>query len=74
VDALERDGLVERQRSTGDRRVVLIAATDAGRALLEQGRAARVTAVAELLGGLSRAELAVLEEAVGLLAGRLGIE
>jgi DNA-binding MarR family transcriptional regulator len=74
VDGLERDGLAVRQRSTEDRRVVLVAATAAGRALLEQGRAARVAAVADLLAGLTRTELAVLDEAVGLLAGQLGID
>ena len=42
VDVLEADGLASRTRSTTDRRVVLVAATDAGRELLERGRTARV--------------------------------
>lgn len=33
VDRLERQGLVERRRASEDRRVILIAATDAGREL-----------------------------------------
>ena len=73
VDGLERAGLAERRRSADDRRVVLVAATGSGRALLERGRAARVAAIVELLEGLSRAELTTLDEAVALVAGRLGL-
>jgi homoprotocatechuate degradation regulator HpaR len=36
IDRLARDGLVERMRSTGDRRVVNICLTGAGRALEDQ--------------------------------------
>ena len=63
VAALERDGLAQRHRSDDDRRVVLVDATPAGRELLERGRAARVSAVAELLAGLPAAELAALRAA-----------
>jgi DNA-binding MarR family transcriptional regulator len=71
VTALERDGLATRGRSPGDRRVVLVTATDRGRALIEDGRAARVRAVAALLDGLSPAELATLRRAADLVASRL---
>jgi DNA-binding MarR family transcriptional regulator len=71
VTALERDGLATRDRSPGDRRVVLVTATDAGRAVLEGGRAARVRAVAALLDGLSPAELATLRRAADLIARHL---
>jgi DNA-binding MarR family transcriptional regulator len=71
VTALERDGLASRERSPGDRRVVLVTATDRGRALIEDGRAARVRAVAALLDGLSPAELATLRRAADLVASRL---
>src|SRR5262245_56194229 len=49
VNALEADGLVARARSTHDRRVVEVLATDKGRSLLEHGRTDRVRAVAALL-------------------------
>jgi DNA-binding MarR family transcriptional regulator len=52
VTALESDGLATRVRSATDRRVVVVRATDAGRALIERGRAARVLAVGELLAPL----------------------
>lgn len=68
VAALERDGLVTRERSTPDRRVVLVTATAAGRRLLERGRAARVRAVADLLEGASARDLATLRRAAQLLA------
>jgi DNA-binding MarR family transcriptional regulator len=71
VTALERDGLATRERSLDDRRVVLVAATPAGRRLIESGRAARVRAVAGLLDGLTAAELAALRKAADLIARRL---
>ena len=71
VDALETKGLVRRERSTEDRRVVLIEATEAGRRLLEHGRAARVRQIAALLDGASPAELATLDHAAGIIAARL---
>ena len=65
VDRLERQGFVERQRQDEDRRVVLAAITDAGRAVVERATAglnsevfekpglpaARVAALTELLDG-----------------------
>lgn len=71
VDVLESDGLALRTRSTSDRRVVLVGATDAGRALLERGRSARVQLVAELLTALSEHELGTVGEAANLIAGLL---
>jgi DNA-binding MarR family transcriptional regulator len=71
VTALERAGLAVRERDQGDRRIVLVAATPAGRRLLELGRAARVKAVAGLLQGLSPPELAALRHAANLIAARL---
>jgi len=71
VTALEADGLVTRQRSAQDRRVVLVAATTAGHELLERGRAARVRAVARLLDGASETELALLRRAARAIASRL---
>jgi DNA-binding MarR family transcriptional regulator len=71
VTALEASGLVRRQRSTSDRRVVLVRATTKGRTLLERGRAARVRVVAELFKGISDADLNTLDRAAAIIAGRL---
>ena len=71
VAALEADGLAERLRSAEDRRVVLVRATAAGRALLEQGRAARVRLIANLLGELSERDRRTLDRAADLIAARL---
>jgi DNA-binding MarR family transcriptional regulator len=72
VTALEGDGLVSRERSPDDRRLVLVVATAAGRRLLEQGRAARVRAVADLLDGASLDDLVTLRDAADIIARRLG--
>lgn len=71
VAALEADGLVARERSATDRRVVLVTATAAGRRRLERGRAARVRAVADLLADASARDLATLRRAAHLIAARL---
>lgn len=71
VTALEAAGLVTRERSAEDRRVVLVATTTAGRRLLERGRAARVRMIAELLDGVSRDELATLRRAADIVAAQL---
>ncbi len=68
VSALEADGLVERERSDADRRVVLVRATPAGRALLERGRAARVRLVADLMSGLGDRDRQTLARAAGIIA------
>jgi DNA-binding MarR family transcriptional regulator len=73
VDGLEQAGLAERERVEDDRRLVVVVPTAAGRALLEQGRAARVAAIADLLTGLSRQQLGVLDEALALLAKQLNL-
>jgi DNA-binding MarR family transcriptional regulator len=73
VDALESAGLATRERAPDDRRVVLVVATPAGRTLLEQGRAARVTAIADLLTGLPRHHRETLDAALSLLTTQLGL-
>ena len=67
VTALERQGLARRERSTQDRRIVTVRATAKGRALLERGRVARVRMVAELLTGLSDAQIRTLGRAAALI-------
>jgi DNA-binding MarR family transcriptional regulator len=67
VQNLEREGLVEREADPADRRAVRLRATDAGRRILEAGRARRVHSLAERLRALDADELACLERAAGLL-------
>jgi DNA-binding MarR family transcriptional regulator len=69
VQNLERQGLVERAADPGDRRAVHVRATDAGRRVLEEGRARRVHSLAERLRALDADELACLERAAGLVEG-----
>jgi DNA-binding MarR family transcriptional regulator len=71
VTALEAAGLVARRRPGGDRRVVLVEATPAGRRLLERGRAARVRVIADLLAGASAEDLATLRRAAAIVASAL---
>jgi len=71
VTALERAGLVARRRPGGDRRVVMVEATPAGRDLLERGRAARVRMIADLLAGAPEEDLAVLRRAAEIITAAL---
>jgi DNA-binding MarR family transcriptional regulator len=67
VTALEKAGLATRTRWEVDRRVVHVAATDAGKALLHAGRAARVRVVADLIADLPAADLDILSRAADLI-------
>lgn len=67
VDALVRDGLVTRDTHATDRRMVRIAATAEGRALLEAGRRRRVELIVERLGRLAESERRALERGVELI-------
>ena len=71
VAALEADGLAERVRSDEDRRIVLVRATPAGRALLERGRAARVRVIAGMIAGLSERDRRTLDRAAAVIASLL---
>jgi len=71
VDALERRGLVERQPDPHDRRVWLVAATQAGKDLAEPlGEIDRVLR-AELRAGISRSERQQLARLLLRLQGNL---
>ncbi|HKT08177.1 MAG TPA: MarR family transcriptional regulator [Gemmatimonadaceae bacterium] len=67
VRALERMGLVTRVPDPDDGRIVRIAATRRGKALLEAGRARRVNALSRQLRTLPKRDLAVLAHAAELL-------
>jgi DNA-binding MarR family transcriptional regulator len=67
VDALEADGLVRRVPDPDDRRVVMVAATAAGRALLQAGRRRRIAALARDIAGLTPAERRALIAVIPLL-------
>ena len=67
VAALERDGLVTRQRDRTDARAALLKATPRGARLLADGRARRVTLLASELRTLSLEDRRTLEQAVAIL-------
>ena len=67
VDRLERAGLLERERSTGDRRRVGLKLTEDGQRLLRRIRARRPTWLADRLRTLESDELAAIEAAVPAL-------
>ncbi len=67
VRELEARGLVVREATPQDRRVQRVQATAKGRRVLEAGRARRVASLAAALAALPAAELAVLEQAAGIL-------
>jgi DNA-binding MarR family transcriptional regulator len=64
VTRLEGQGLVERVKDPADARVVLVRATEAGEALVESRRAARVAQFAELFAALPEAERHALTTAL----------
>ncbi len=57
VDNLERRGLVRRERSTSDRRMVTVRLTDEGRALIESAFPGHAARIARAMGVLDRSEL-----------------
>lgn len=67
VDALVASKLVTRETDPADRRMVRIAATEEGRAVLEEGRRRRVAAISERLSRLAESERRALERGVDLL-------
>jgi DNA-binding MarR family transcriptional regulator len=72
VDRLERAGLIERVRSSDDRRRVGLRLTDEGGRLLRRVRARRTTWLTDRLGALDPAELEAIEAAVPALSRLLG--
>ncbi len=72
VDRLERAGLLERVRSSEDRRRVGLRLTEDGARVLRRVRARRTTWLAERLGTLEPDELHAVEAAIGPLSRLLG--
>lgn len=67
VRDLERDGLVERTTDPRDERVQRVAATAAGRRVLEQGRRRRVRRLAAEVAGLPQRERRLLARGAEIL-------
>ena len=72
VDRLERAGLLERVRSSEDRRRVGLRLTDEGAKLMRRIRARRTTWLATRLERLEPAELQAIEAAIPALQRLLG--
>ena len=72
VDRLESAGLIERVRSTGDRRRVGLRLTDDGARILRSVRARRTTWLADRLRALEPGELAAIDDALPALRALLG--
>jgi DNA-binding MarR family transcriptional regulator len=69
VNALEEQGLVTREKSSGDARRTYLSATPAGRSLLLAGRERRVRALAKRITELSAERVATLRDAAEILRG-----
>jgi DNA-binding MarR family transcriptional regulator len=67
VGRAENDGLVTREQSTTDRRVVLVDLADAGRVALDERRAARSAQVQAALADLDPDDRATISDAIGAL-------
>ncbi len=67
VEGLVRDGLVTREPVPGNRRQLRIGATEAGRQLLEAGRARRVWALVARLETLAASERRALARGVEIM-------
>jgi DNA-binding MarR family transcriptional regulator len=72
VDRLERGGLLQRVRSTDDRRRVGLRLTDDGERLMRSVRARRTTWLAGRLQALEPAEIEAIEAAVPALMRLVG--
>jgi DNA-binding MarR family transcriptional regulator len=71
VTGLEHSRLAERMTDAQDARRVRIRATPSGERLLHEGRRRRIEYLARHLDGLTRKELATLDEALKLVEGVL---
>jgi DNA-binding MarR family transcriptional regulator len=72
VEALERDGLVERGAAANDRRAKLVVLTRRGTEALAAGTVAGERAIREVFGALSPTQLAELDAALTVIEGVVG--
>ena len=72
IDALVREGLVQREVDKTDRRSVVITATDKGMRIMHAGGNRREKRLLELLQPLGREEIDLLDRASEILAKELG--
>jgi DNA-binding MarR family transcriptional regulator len=70
VDDLVRRGLVERHEDATDRRMKRVSLTDAGRAIIRQIGAARLSGLQQFVEGLTEPERSALAQAVEKLMER----
>ena len=72
LDVLERRGLIGRSACEADRRRVMVALTDEGRALVDQAVELRTRDSAELMARLGESDRRDLQRLLGKLLGLLG--
>ena len=73
VSGLEREQLIRRTVDPEDRRIVRVAATSRGRRILERARRLRLDHLTSRMRRLSKAELATLDRAAGIME-RVSVE
>lgn len=71
VDSLVQDGLVKREVDKKDRRSVVITATDKGEKIMYEGRNRRERQLLELMRGLTREEIDLLDKASDIIGKSL---
>jgi len=72
VDRLVEQGLVSRRENPEDRRMLMLATTEAGKALAARLRESRMTRMHNILAQLNETELATLAEGLAVLARAVG--
>jgi MarR family transcriptional regulator, transcriptional regulator for hemolysin len=70
--AMESDGLITRRRDDANRRVQVVALTDAGRAQFRRLRQAAIAFDRQLRRGIDDADLALVDETLARLSGNVG--
>ncbi len=73
VGGIEREQLVQRTVDPEDRRIVRVAATSRGKRILERARRLRLDHLTDRMRRLSKAELATLDRAAGIME-RVSVE
>src|ERR1700747_606197 len=71
VDALVRGALVKREVDKNARRSVVITATDKGEKIMHEGRSRREKRLLELLAGLTKDKIELLDQASDILSKSL---